>query len=179
VFSAWYQPIAQTAYYTGMRRGELLGLTRKQVNLGTRIIRLGDRDTKEGKSKRVPIHRELVPILEQCMKVASLGTDKVFLIQDKAGSRAPSVDSIKNPWRRLVPRLGFDPVPHFHDLRHTWKTNARRSRMDPEIRESILGHWLREKSVTERYGRISDKELVEAVDLLTFDHGETEIYAVR
>ena len=67
------------------------------------------------------------------------------------------------------------PLPRFHDLRHTWKTNARRSGMDPEIREAILGHAERGKSVVERYGRISDQELVQAIDLMTFDHGETEI----
>jgi hypothetical protein len=47
--------------------------------------------------------------------------------------------------------------------------------MDPEIRESILGHWFKEKSVSERYGRISNEELVQAIDLMTFDHGQTEI----
>ena len=40
--------------------------------------------------------------------------------------------------------------------------------MDPEIRESIMGHWFREKSVSERYGRINDAELVNAIDLMTF-----------
>lgn len=29
----WFRPIVCTAYYTGMRRGEILGLTRKQVKL--------------------------------------------------------------------------------------------------------------------------------------------------
>jgi len=48
--------------------------------------------------------------------------------------------------------------------------------MDPEIRESILGHWFKEKSVSERYGRISDEELVRAIDRMAFDHGRTEIY---
>ncbi len=47
--------------------------------------------------------------------------------------------------------------------------------MDQEIRERILGHWNRSKNVNERYGRISDADLVRAVDGLTFDHGETEI----
>jgi hypothetical protein len=47
--------------------------------------------------------------------------------------------------------------------------------MDPEIRESIMGHWYRGRSVTERYGRISDEELLYAIDAMTFDHGDTEI----
>ena len=47
--------------------------------------------------------------------------------------------------------------------------------MDPQIAESIMGHWFKGKSVNDRYGRISDKELVNAIDSMTFEHGPTEI----
>lgn len=172
----WYKPILWTAYYSGMRRGELLGLTRKSVNLTIRIIRLGETETKEGRVKRVPIHRDLVPILEQCMKVSAIGTDRLFLMQDENGVRPLSPHSLKNLWRRRILQLGIEPKPTFHDLRHTWKTNARRSGMDPEIRESVLGHWYKAKSVNDRYGRISDEELLAAIDAMTFDHGQTELW---
>lgn len=191
----WFHPIALTAYYTGMRRGELLGLTRSSVNLFKRIILLGPADTKEGHWKRVPIHRDLVSILEQCIKVSSLDSGALFLLRDEKGIRVPSLEGFKNCWPRALEAIDRDlkkraiageavtpwpkPWPRFHDLRHTWKTNARRSGMDPEIRESILGHWFREKSVAERYGRISDEELVRAIDQMTFDHGRTEIYVAR
>ena len=47
--------------------------------------------------------------------------------------------------------------------------------MDPEIREIIMGHWFRGKTVAERYGRISDADLLREIDKMTFDHGATEI----
>lgn len=173
----WFRKLAQTAYYTGMRRGEILFLRRKQIMLSERMIILGPEDTKEGRWKRVPIHVDLVPILEDVLKVTSMGTDAVFLLQDKRGVRQIEVETMKNPWPRACEKLGLEkPWPRFHDLRHTWKTNARRSGMDPEIRESILGHWFREKSVSERYGRISNEELVRAIDGVTFDHGPSEIF---
>lgn len=177
----WFRPIVLTAYYTGMRRGEILGLTRKQVNLSSRIITLypvssdkgGD---KEAHWKRIPIHRELVPILQDCLKVTFLETGKVFLIKDLAGIRPPSEESLKNPWRKAVEAIGLiDPRPCLNDLRHTFKSNALSSGIDPEIRESIMGHWFKAKTVMERYGRIKDDLLVKAIDSMTFDHGETEI----
>lgn len=172
----WCGPVIGAAYLSGMRRGEILALTWKQVNLSGRMITLRPEHTKEGHWKRVPIHRDLIPALEDCFKVRALGCDKVFLID----GRPPNFEIIKNPWRKACKRLGLDdPRPRFHDLRHTWKTDARRSGMDPEIRESIIGHWFKEKSVSERYGRISDGELIEAIDLMTFDHGATEIWASR
>ena len=136
---AWFQPIVQTAFFSGMRRGEILGVTRQQVNLSSRMIHLAPTETKEGHWKRVPIHRELVPILENAMKVQALGHDEVFLVKGKP----PNLHSLKNPWLKAVRALELDPRPRFHDLRHTWKTNARRSGVDPEIREAIMGHWHR------------------------------------
>ncbi len=142
----WLRPIALIGYYTGMRQGEILGLTRKHVNLARRMILLGPEDVKEGHWKRVPIHESLVSILEDAMKVQSIKSDRIFVSRDKPQTR----HSIRKPWNKAVQKVGLDPAPTFHDLRHTWKTNARRSGMDPEIRESIMGHWYRGKTVAER-----------------------------
>ena len=167
----WLVPIAQTAYYSGMRQGEILGLTRKHVRLSQRLIVLGPEDVKESHWKRVPIHQDLVQVLQDAMRVQSLHCVKVFLFQGSQIIRY----AIKRPWDKACRKIGLSPSPTFHDLRHTWKTNARRSGMDPEIRENIMGHWYRGRNVNERYGRIGDKELINAIDLMTVEHGETEI----
>ncbi|MFC1835416.1 hypothetical protein ACFL2Q_11885 [Thermodesulfobacteriota bacterium] len=101
--------------------------------------------------------------LEECLKVSCLASDQVFLMRDKKGVRPLKLEPSKKPW------------PRFHDLRHTWRTNARRSGMNEQIAESIMGHYLKGKSVNDRYGRISDQELLNAIDGMTFDHGATEI----
>ena len=46
--------------------------------------------------------------------------------------------------------------------------------MDYEIREAIVGHRTG-RTMAERYGRISDEDLVKAVNGMTFDQGKTEI----
>jgi integrase len=176
--SDWLKPIVWVAYYTGMRRGEIVALKRNQVSLARRMILLEPEDTKEHDWKRIPIHRSLVPILTEVMggKIQSIGNGPVFLLQ----GRQPQPSSVKNTWRKAVERIELkDPRPRFHDLRHTWKMNARRSGMDPEIREAILGHKDRALSVVERYGRINEAELIQAIDLMTFDHGETEIWGPK
>jgi len=168
----WYRTIAQTAYYTGMRRGEILGLTWKRVNLRKRMVYLGPDDVKERQWKRVPIHRDLVPILELVRCGQVVGLDSVFLHN---GQPVTDPTQVRWCWDRKVAKVGLDPAPRFHDLRHTWKTNARRSGMHPEIERAIMGHSQRGKSVHEGYGFISDEELVRAIDGMTFDHGETQI----
>lgn len=190
----WFRPILWTAYYSGMRRGEIVDLTRNRVNLSKRMIYLGPEDTKEGHWKRVPIHRDLVPILEKALQGPSLISGKVFAMRDKQGVREFGKDTLRNPWRRAVTALNrefkaaqragndvklLEPAPRLHDLRATWRTNARRSGVDPQIAESILGHWFKGKSVNDRYGYISDEELLQATDKMTFDHGETQILIAK
>lgn len=170
---SWLKPIVRTLYFTGMRRGEVLSMTWDNVNLQSRIIRLHAHQTKEHQQKRVPIHRVLVPILEVVGKLRSISTDKVFLTER---GKPPSEDSLRKPWKAAVEAVGLDPAPTIHDLRHVWKTNAMRSRMDYEIREAILGHG---RGIAGRYGRISDDDLVRAVDGMRFDKGETEIWLAR
>ena len=165
----WVRQITWTLYYTGMRRGEVMNLTWDNIDLRARIIRLTEDQTKERKRKRIPICRKLVPILLDVGRVR-LMSKKVFHVQ----GREPSEDSLRKPWVAAVKAAGLKPTPTIHDIRHVWKTNAMRSGMDYEIREAIVGHRTG-KTMAERYGRISDKDLVKAINSMTFDHGKTEI----
>ncbi|WP_041286134.1 tyrosine-type recombinase/integrase [Desulfomonile tiedjei] len=102
------------------------------------------------------------------------------MFYDKKGSRPLELETFKNVWPRACDALGLkEPWPRFHDLRHTWRTNARRSGMDFQIAESILGHQSKARSVSDRYGRIGDEELVNAIDQMTFNHGDTEILVAK
>jgi integrase len=168
----WYKPMALTAYYTGMRQGEIRNLTRSQLDLDRRVIRLGPQDTKERSHKRVPIHDDLVPVLERALSDEAEGTDNVFLRDGKPIPRT----QMRRFWESAVRKAGLPSTFHFHDIRHVWKGNARRSGIDPEIREDIMGHWWAGKNVNTRYGFISNDELVQAIDRFTVDNGDTEIW---
>lgn len=48
--------------------------------------------------------------------------------------------------------------------------------MDPEIREAILGPADKTCSVRERYAAISDEDVRKWINLMTFEHGETQIW---
>ncbi len=168
----WYAPMALTAYYTGMRQGEIRNLTRSQLDLDRRVIRLGPKDTKERSHKRIPIHDELVSVLERALKNKAEETQNVFLREGKPIPRT----QMRRFWESAVRKAGLPSSVHFHDIRHVWKGNARRSGIDPEIREDIMGHWWAGKNVNTRYGHISNDELVQAIDRLTVDNGDTEIW---
>lgn len=139
--------------------------------MSSRMKRLNVQNTKEGRRKRVPIHMDLLPILETVINGRRNGSDLLFVNNGDLFSKGCG----RRTWEKAVRTVGFQSPPRFHDLRYTWKTNARRSDMDHEIRESILGHAWKGKSVSERYGRIRYQEFLQAIDKTTFDHGSTEI----
>ncbi len=168
----WFQDITHIAYLTGMRKGEIHRLRWSHINLGKRIITFHSTETKEGKSNRVPIHRDLIQVFERIAKVRSLNDNLLFQID----GHPISYDSLQHPWFRALEKLNWrKPRPRFHDLRHTWKSNARRSGIDNEIREMILGHSDRTLDVSESYGFVDDNELVASIDKFTYNHGITQI----
>ena len=67
-----WRPLFATAVYTGLRKGELLGLRKSDVNLAGRIITVRHsyaRDTtKGGRAEAVPIASELLPHLEHAFE---------------------------------------------------------------------------------------------------------------
>ena len=168
----WSQPVFRTLYFTGMRRGEALSLTWDSVNLKKRIITLDMNMTKERRPKRVPIPRILIPDFEKANRVRRLFQDRVFL---NAESSPPHEDSLTRVWRTAVKAVGIDPRPTVHDLRHCWKTNAMRSRIHPAIADAIVGHGDRKKDVRSLYLSISDADLLDAIDRMSFDFGDTDI----
>ena len=181
VATYWLKNLILTSFYSGMRLGEILNLKRQQVFLGQRLIFLADMDTKEGRPKRVPIHRDLLPILERAMRITSLEHDHVFLLADRQGVRPITKDCAELAIKRLRRALNPSPGFHFHDLRHTFRANCARSGISDRIAERILGHSDKEGyldgdlAVNRRYGEISDQELIEAIDRLTFNHGDSRI----
>lgn len=185
----WLIPIILTGLYTGMRRDEILTLKREDIFLDKRIIFLKPMIPKEdkikkieGESKKIPIHRDLIPILEQALRVPSIGCENLFLISDDKGTRPVSIEATKSAMRRAVDFLKPDPRFRFHDLRHTFKRNCSISGISDRIAERILGHSDKHGildgyvPVSHRYGIVTEKELVQAIDRYTVDHGESRIH---
>ncbi len=184
---SWVQPIVLCLYMTGMRANEALVLTPEHVDLEKRIIRLRKDETKERRGKRVPIHDLLVPVLAELMDGKK--TDAPLFMSNRKGPAR--IDSVRKPWKAAIKKLISEKkaadqkinedLQHVtvKDLRHVWITNAMRSKMPEIIREAIVGHSLRKKTVEARYITVSDKDLLDAIDGMTFDHGETDIHIAR
>src|SRR5580658_1643541 len=102
-----WRALFATAIYTGMRRGELLGLLKTDVDFASRLItitRSHTRDvTKGGHADAIPISDELLPYLRAAVKTSP--SELVFPKAD--GSRMRPDVALEGVLRRALARAGI------------------------------------------------------------------------
>ncbi len=107
VLAPRWQPLFATAIYTGLRKGELLGLRKSNVDLQSRLLTVSrsyDRDTtKGGHADVIPIAAELVPYLERAL--AQSPSPLVFPTPD--GSMTAEQTGLEHVLRRALGRTGI------------------------------------------------------------------------
>lgn len=158
---SWAQDVLEFAYYTGWRRGEILGLTWAEVfsddDGGT--IRLDPARSKNRKARVRPITDELLPVIVRRSKKRILSCPYVF---HRAGRRiSPAGFWIE--WDRARGAAGRDYLL-FHDLRRTVVRNLIRAGVREKVAMEITGHVTRH--VFDRYHIIDEDDLRDAAGKL-------------
>jgi len=190
--AGWLRNILLLLYYTGMRFGEGVNLRWEMFKPERRMLILPASATKEGKSsrksrlraKRVPLRSEVMDLLESCRRedggrivhatVLVFGYCGHYQTRSITYLGKPITYSmVRKCWTRALSLCGLGGL-EFKDFRHTWKTNAQRSGMHPAVANAIVGH-RSSRPIEDRYIRVSDEELLRAVDSMSFDHGVTEL----
>ena len=104
--SKW-RPLFATAIYTGLRKGELFGLRKADLDFQIGMIfvrRSYDRDTtKGGHEDGIPMAQELVPYLEE----ASIRSPSELVFPRKDGTMYPDTTKLENVLRRTLRRAGI------------------------------------------------------------------------
>lgn len=154
-------PLLRLALHTGMRRGEMLGLAWRRVDLKANLVHLGSEDTKTGKRRSVPLNsiaREA--IIEQARFRAQHCPDSPWVFCNRNGRR---IADAKKSFATACRRAGIEDF-HFHDLRHTcaaWLVSA--GVPLAEVRD-LLGHST--IKMTERYAHLAPDNVRDAVAVL-------------
>jgi integrase len=161
--SSQLRAVLTMAFYTGMRKGEIMNLKWSDIDRKKDMIRLGAGDTKEAKPKVIPINKHVKKVLESLPW--AIGHDFVFLY------RGEPIQDVRNSFEGLCDRAG---VLHgrstkggltFHDIRTTVKTNMLRAGIDKAIRDTLLGHSL--AGMDAFYIKPSEEDLQKAMEKYT------------
>jgi integrase len=149
----WLRTMLAVGCSFGWRKGEVLGLRVKQVDLAARTIRLEQGTTKNNEGRTVKMTGDVYTLISACV-VGKQPEDHVFTREDGK----PVLD-FRKAWSNACERAGV-PDLMFHDLRRTGARNLRRLGVSEGVIMAI-GGW-KTRTVFDRYNIIDDKDLADA-----------------
>jgi integrase len=154
-----FEALYVLAITTGLRRGELLGLRWRDVDLEHSVLRVGRALVREGgryrlgetKTKRghrsirltsqavsaLGAHRKRQ--LEERIRLAGLYEDHDLIFATQKGTPLNPENLVKRSFKPLLERAGL-PEIRFHDLRHTCATLLLGRSVHPKLVQELLGH---------------------------------------
>jgi integrase len=141
-------PAVVCAIMTGMRRGEILRLSWKDVDLEHKILYV--LESKSGKPREMPIAGKLHEVL------ATLGP-KQGLVFDIP------VITLRRYFDAALKKAGIQEF-RFHDLRHTFASHYIMRTNDLPALQALLGH--HSPVMTQRYAHLSRTHLKGGIELL-------------
>ena len=139
------------ALFTGMRRGEIVGLKWEDINFNNKLIevrrsanfknkKFNYKDLKTESSRRqIAISDKLIDVLKKYKKErASFSKDKqaVFLTPE---GKIVRPDYLTRKFKKIFIKLGM-PNKRFHDIRHTHATWLLEEGINSKIVQKRLGH---------------------------------------
>ena len=148
-----FRSIVLLAYYTGMRKGEIFGLTWERVDFQNGVIILEAENTKTQEKREIPLDESLKDILRKVPR--TLGCHYVF------NHRGKKLHHARTGFRNACLKSGLDGF-HFHDLRHCAITNMRKAGVPDTVIMSISGH--KTNAVFRRYDKIDRTDRLGALE---------------
>lgn len=142
--SAGMRLALKLAVLLGQRRGEIVGMERKEVDLKALVWTIPASRTKASRPHSVPLCSEAVSLIERALEIADRDREEPsqFVFPTSWSSdRAVKPDSMTQALRRLTTALRIEGAT-VHDLRRTVSTNltSERCGVSPFIRSKVLGH---------------------------------------
>jgi integrase len=172
-------------YFTGMRKGEVLGLRWEQVDLLRGMIRLREGETKNGAGRTIPIVPQLAEELKSQHKRRQGDFPLVCFRFDRLG-HAQQVGDFRKVWQARCVTLGLgkmEQIPDsetkiyrgklFHDLRRAAVRNLVRAGVAQNRAMDITGH--QTVSVFKRYDISNEQDLRDAAEKLARYHVEEQL----
>jgi integrase len=153
----YLKPLFVTAYFTGIRLGELLAIEWEQVDWEQEFITLRAEETKSGHTRAIPIFDGDMKRWLTWSKQNADGCSRVF------HRDGVPIKDFRTAWKAACVTVGV-PDLKFHDLRRTAVRNMRRMGVSQVVRMRISGH--RTDSMERRYNIVDIEDIKSAKELM-------------
>ena len=146
--NVFLHPIVVLALLTGMRRGEILGLRWRDVDLYNKRIVI--QETKNGERRAMPLVDNSLQLIEK-LKINARGSkdDYIFHSPENRTKRC----SIRTAWCNAIKRAEIENF-RFHDLRHSTASYLAMNGASLLEIADILGH--KTLQMVKRYSHLSE-----------------------
>jgi integrase len=156
--SPWLRELMLFAIHTGMRMGEILGLTWGGLDLFRRTVTVFK--AKNGERRTIPLNQTALDLLKHKAGSRSVETELVFPSEAHTQLNASNISRSLNLALEKVKMTDF----HFHDLRHTCATRMVQAGVDLYKVQRLLGH--KSPIMTQRYAHHCPESLRDGVEAL-------------
>jgi integrase len=164
-----YHDILLFAGLTGVRKGELIHLTWKDIDFQKRTIAIVNRPgftTKTGRSRVIPMH----PLVYEMLQKRDQTTEWVFP-GDRGGKYFPNF--LSSRFKKIIREHNLDDRLHFHSLRHSCASMLVIDGVSLYHVQRILGHTT--PRITQTYAHLGGSDLMDAMNRLNIPYNQTEL----
>ncbi len=156
-------PIFFTFLNTGMRLGELIHLTWKDVDLKQKKIHIVSKEFWNPKTgeRTIPMNEEIKNLLKE-LKSKSIGS--LFVFPGKNGEKLKL--KLRERFMTITKKCGFPDVTKIHSLRHTFASHLVMKGVDLPTVKNLMGH--SDIQTTMIYAHLAPDHLADAVEKLEF-----------
>ena len=154
------QLVILTLSLTGLRISECLNLTLSDVDLTNKSILA--RNTKGKRDRRIPIHHDLLPKLQEYLDTWRVSTKSdIFFATQKTGKLSPVY--VNHKLHETTAKLGWTKTGiSCHSLRHSFASNLVKNKQSIVLVQKLLGH--AKLATTGIYTHADMEDLAEAVN---------------
>lgn len=156
-FTDHLKPMVLVSLNTGMRRGELFGLTWPMVNFQTKTITIGGDTAKTSETRHIPMNAETLNTLKAWKQQSSTSP---FVFPGLEGGR---MEDAKSAWLKLLQEACIDGF-RWHDMRHDFASRLVMAGVPLNTVRDLLGHT--DIKMTLRYAHLAPDVKAAAVDLI-------------
>ncbi|PRW84535.1 integrase [Pseudomonas simiae] len=157
-FADHLKPMIIVSLSTGMRRGEVLGLTWNSINFDRKIITVGGDITKTSETRHIPMNTETTNAL-RAWKDQSGQSRFVF-----PGLEGGRTEDVKTSWKKLLQEACISGF-RWHDMRHDFASRLVTAGYPLNTVRDLLGHT--DIKMTLRYAHLAPAIKARAVEALS------------